>query len=306
MLFRLRRKLAKARFNAAAKDILKTLPIRPCDDGLVILSAVGNDDVLMYLVAVKSFHHFLRRGRMIVLVQDDCPQFNIDIIRHHVQPLRILRDSEVRLGECPQGGTWERLVSVVREAESQYVIQLDSDTVTVSEIPEIAKCVELNRSFMIGTWRNQDIISAAEARDMVKDVASTHVQMLAEKNLGKLTAFASLRYARGQSSLAGFSRGCSSFSLLEEFSRRMEDVLGAKKWREWGSESVASNFVIANSSDAIVLPFPKYATYMPPSNDGRESVVVHFEGTHRFKDGRYIASARDMISRIGANAPAGK
>lgn len=300
MLYRVKDKLKKAWFNSRCRDILRTPPIsRDCgDDNVIILSGVGNRDVLMYLVAIKSFYHFFNRGRIVLLVQDDCPASNLEVLTHHVNPLRILRDSEVELGKCPRGGTWERLVAIVNEVKDRYVIQLDSDTVTVGEVREVEEHVRSNASFMIGTWPSQEIEPVQQAYERVRTVQGTHVQTMAEKNFQRLPGYETLRYARGQSSFAGFAKSSCGLHALEQFSQQMEKVVGYSKWREWGSESVSSNFLVANSPAGSILPYPKFATYIPPKAGYTQSSFIHFEGTNRFRDGFYIDRARFMIDRI--------
>lgn len=296
MFFSLKRKASKAWFDIRCREILDTPPIPPRpDDPVVLLSGVGNDDVLMYLVAIKSFERYLGRGKVMLLVPDDCPAANLEVLKRHVNPFRIVRDSEVKLGRCLPGGTWERLVSIARETDRHYVIQVDSDTVTLADIPDVRACVESNTSFTISTWKNQTMDTAADATNRVKDHASQHVQMLAEQRLMALPNAEAIRYVRGQSSFSGFARGSASFDALEDLSVRMEQMLGAAKWREWGSESFASNYLIANAPTARLLPFPKYATFTPPKTDFADSSFLHFEGTHRFRDGYYIEQGRRMI-----------
>ena len=186
----------------------------------------------------------------------------------------------------------------MHEVKDRYVIQLDSDTVTVDEIREVEEHVRSNTSFMIGTWRNQELEPIQKACERVRNVQGTHVQMMAEKNFDRLPGYETLKYARGQSSFAGFAKGSCSMQTLEQFSEQMETLVGHSKWREWGSESVSSNFLVANSPAGSILPFPKYATYKPPKAGYQQSSLIHFEGTNRFKDGYYIERARFMIDRI--------
>ena len=298
MLYRFRNKFKKAWFNARCRHILETRPLPAADSDVVVLSAVGNQDVLMYLVAIKSFYHFFGRGRAMLLVQDDCPAANLAILQKHVRPLHILRDSDVELGKCPRGGTWERLITIAREAQERYVIQLDSDTLTVAPIEDVNACVAANQSFMIGTWARQQIDSMEVARARAKDSDSNHVQMLAEQRFDRLPGYAWLKYARGQSSFAGFAKRSCSFDALEQFSEQMQEIVGHAKWREWGSESLASNFLVANAPDATILPHPKYSTYTPPETDGTSASLIHFEGTNRFKNELYVQRARRMIDTL--------
>ena len=53
----------------------------------------------------------------------------------------------------------------------------------------------------------------------------------------------------------------------------MEAILGTS-WFEWGSEQVASNFVVANSPNPIVLPLPTYSCFGPSELGYRESILL--------------------------------
>jgi len=299
MLFRLRNTLRKRWFDFHCRKILSTPPIEPAGDDLVILSEVGNRDLIMYLVAVKSFYSYLRRGRIVLLLDDDCPTEQVDLLRHHLNPLEIRCVQKIRSKRCPVGGTWERLLSIAEKVSGNYVIQLDSDTVTTGPVPEIAAAVGANCSFMLSEWENQSIQPIEEAVAAARRSASEHVQMLAEQNFDKLGEFPQLKYARGQSSFAGFAKGSFSVERLEGFSMEMQRLLGEAKWRQWGSESLASNFMVANSPLATMLPYPKYASYYPERDvDFAASAFVHFEGTHRLKKGLYVKKSKQVIDRL--------
>ena len=51
----------------AVRSILDTPPIVPLDDGVVLFSMIGTAVLLPYLVAVKSLHAQLQRGRIMLL-----------------------------------------------------------------------------------------------------------------------------------------------------------------------------------------------------------------------------------------------
>ncbi len=299
MFFRLKTKANKWRFNRACRGILDTAPVGSQTDGPVILSEVSNSDVMMYLVAVKSLYRNLGAGRIVLLLDRDCPEENLRIFNSHVRPWKILWVEDQVSNKCPIGGTWERILTIAQFVEDDYVIQVDSDTVTSGATPEVLDCVRENSSFMIGTWNEQEIEPVHESAKRASGSTSQHVQMLGERHLTELENAETLKYARGQSSFAGFAKGSFSVTRLEQFSQRMQALLGEKKWSEWGSESFASNFFVANSTKSTVLPYPKYGTYYPEQNsDLRQSTFLHFEGTNRFKHGEYIARARAVIDRL--------
>ncbi len=122
-----------------------------------------------------------------------------------------------------------------------------------------------------------------------------HVQVVAEKNLDKLRNSNKLKYARGCAGFAGFAKGSFSRNEIEDFSEEMEQLVGPM-WKNWGSDQLASNFIIANSPRAAVLPYPKYASYYPESDtDYSESSFLHFIGKNRFENNLYIEKAQESI-----------
>lgn len=299
MFYRLKTKLRKRRFNAACRAILDTAPIGSPEGGPVILSEVSNHDLVMYLVAVKSLYAQLGQARIVLLLDRDCPEENLRLFQEHVRPWKILHVEDQVSDKCPLGGTWERILCIAKLVETDYVIQVDSDTVTRGPIPEVKECVETGTGFMIGTWQGQEIepVSASVERAMASQ--GQHVQILGEQRLGDLDGAEGLRYARGQSSFAGFPQGAFSQSRLESFSEQMGAMLGKEKWSEWGSESFASNYCVSNAERSIVLPWPKYASYNPTRDAGfGESAFLHFEGTHRFHQGTYVAWGRRVIDEL--------
>ncbi len=66
------------------------------------------------------------------------------------------------------------------------------------------------------------------------------------------------------------------------------------KWGQWGSEQVASNFAVANTAGAMVLPYPKYANF-DLDMDPQAACFLHFVGTNRFDRGVYAGETRAFI-----------
>ena len=77
----------------------------------------------------------------------------------------------------------------------------------------------------------------------------------------------------------------------------MEQFLGLDVWKQWGSEQVASNFLIANTDQAFMLPFKHYP-YWKPGISIASAKLVHFIGDNRFSEGEYIRQAKRIIRRI--------
>ena len=67
MLFRLRTTIKKKWFGIYCKNILSTPPLKIKEDGIVIVSMVSHSDLLMYLIAIKSFYNTLNRGKIVII-----------------------------------------------------------------------------------------------------------------------------------------------------------------------------------------------------------------------------------------------
>jgi hypothetical protein len=182
-------------------------------------------------------------------------------------------------------------------AKDHYCIMLDADTVSVADVPEVVDAISANRSFTLGTWKNQSVVSIEQVCASVASNPSKHVQVHSERNLGRLPNAQRLKYVRGCGGFAGFRSGNAFRTEIEYFSGAMDAILGRNKWAEWGSQQVASNYFVANSEDAIVLPFPKYASY-GPSVDPDDCAFIHFIGSYRFVGGTYACVAKHVIRSL--------
>lgn len=287
-------KFQKRLFNRLTDGIYRTPPLR-CDpsSSFVVLSQTYHADMNLYLVAAKSFARYLR-PRHFVVVDDGLTESDRELLQQHLGEARFVRTADVDVGSCPRGGTWERLATIASVCKDHYVVQLDSDTVTRAHPDEVQRCIEANLSFTLGTSQGQCLVAAEEASRFAAQHAGTHVQIVAERALKDLPDAASTRYVRGCSGFAGFSRGSIDMGALQRASTLIEPLVGADKWREWGSEQVASNFLIANSPRAMVLPLSEYVNWSP-RGDADAARFLHFIGDHRFKRWHYLGEARRVI-----------
>ena len=286
--------------------MLATAPITPTDDRVVIFSMIGHKVLLPYLVAVKSLHARLRTGRIAIL--DDGTLTADDravLARHLLRPeIRSLRD--VATGACPQGGCWERLLTLLDLTADDYVVQLDSDTVTLGDVPEVADAIAANRSFTMlgdalagerGVLSLEDFTAVYHPARGVDPFGDAHVQRAIEGNWDRLPDGEGKRYIRGCAGFAGFARGGPGREAAADFSRAAERVVGVAKWRSWGSEQVASNYLIANAADPVLLPYARYENYWNAA-PGPDVRFLHFVGTHRFATGEYRRRTLKAISRL--------
>ena len=288
----------------ASRGILDTPPIVPADDGVVLFSMIGTAVLLPYLVAVKSFHAALRRGRIAILDDGTLTAADREILALHCGNPHIVSIHDVVTAPCPRGGVWERLLTLLDLRADDYVIQLDSDTVTLGEVPEVAEAVAANRSFTLRGDPDSELLSFAELASRSDDDAflnnpAAHVQGAIECGLDRvsLPMLDSPRYVRGCAGFAGFARGGHGRGLAEAFSCEAERLLGAERWSRWGSEQVASNVIIANDPDPLLLPYDRYLNFWD-QGIAPDARFVHFIGSCRFSGRTYIDMTRAVIAAL--------
>jgi hypothetical protein len=299
MLYRFRQNLSRWRFERACRGIFSTTPLQVQPAPLTIVTMLAHTDVLMYLIAIKSLYRRLKEGRVLVLDDGSLLEQDYATLRQQIQGLEIRALNSQQMGQCPRGGCWERLVWIMELSKSSYVVQMDSDTITTGAINEVMDCYRANQSFTLGTKRGRRFVLLKEAHELIQEVVSEHIQIVSERTLHLLNDSDQKRYVRGGAAFAGFARGAFCREDLEAFAVNMGRLIG-RRWQQWGSEQVASNFMIANAPSARVLPFPKYASF-EASQDTRESEFLHFIGCNRFDKGVYISEAQRAIRKFRSN-----
>ena len=305
MFYRLKRYLATEWFNLGVRGVRQTPPV-VCDEAsrLVLVSQLCHRDIDMYLLALKSLTRFVAPKRVCILDDSSLTEADKDELRRHVRPVEIRSISSVENGPCPKGKCWERLLLISETVGSDYVVQLDSDTLTLKRPAEVLRHLADNRSFTLAGDDGEEIVPgkemAARMRPRVKG-DHDHVQMVAEAALDRVNGGEPLRYVRGSAGFAGFGKESFSRKRVEEMSTVMGETIGHAKWSEWGSEQVASNLVVANTAGAAVLPFRDYC-YHRPELDLEPRTFVHFMGTYRFRLGRYRRLGRRVVRELSGPA----
>lgn len=300
MFYKLKDKLGRRWFNYRSRAVLRSAPLILGDVASpAILSQLQHKDVLMYLTAIKSFAHQLAPSEVHVVDDGSLTEADRELLRRHVPGIRFHDLASCREPGLPRGGCWERLIAIARLSQTRYVIQLDADTLTLAHIDEVTSAARNGQSFSIGTWNGQEIESAIERANAAKRRISgdrPHIQLLAEANFDRLNEAPTLRYVRGCAGFSGFSRGEGKLELIHRLSSQLQTLIG-ERWLEWGSEQVMSNLVVANQSDAVVLPHPKYCDCGKIRPD--ETVFIHFIGSCRFVKKTYSNLARLVINTLG-------
>lgn len=295
-MFEHKRKLINTKiFNLCVRDSLKSVEIN-CNQlsSFILVSQICSRDLYMYLAAVKTFTDYLKPFRIIVL-GDRLSANDIKILRDKIQNIELIDINDVDTEDFPKGGTWERLLTIIDKTKEYYVIQLDSDTLSLKQMLEVKQCIEQNRSFTLGTTMGQTVIKFKEASKlMMEHQESQHVQVMAELAMEKFEDANQLKYIRGCSGFAGFAKESCNRQMLKEISQRMEILIGKHKWWEWGSEQVSSNIAVANSSNPMVLPIESY-NYFKPGISIENYKFLHLIGEYRFSGGIYWRLARKLL-----------
>ena len=298
MMARVQNRLRRYRFDRISRKVLETPPISIRNAPLHVVSMVRSTDLCMYLGAIKSLYRALGEGAVTAINDGSLTPPMTETLRTHIQGLTLVDIWDIDTGRCPRGGTWERLVLIMKYSQDAYVIQMDSDTLSRGPMEYVIRSYRENRSFGLGTSAGKEVAPARKISEWASAIPSTDVSILAERRLADLPGGEHLKYIRGSSGFAGFARGAFTLSALEDFSGHMRKMIGAK-WDEWGSEQVASNFTVANSPGATVLPFPAYSCYYPhlPVDYGKNE-FIHFIGTHRYHHGLYAAETTALLRAL--------
>jgi hypothetical protein len=299
MLYRLQRWVGLKRRHWLRR-VRATGPIRTAPDGPVIVSQIGSVFVDMYVLALKSMAHWSPPKRVVLLNDGTLTGGDRGVLRRIVPNIEIRAVGDVDVGRCPRGGTWERLLTCIDESVNDFVIQVDSDTVTPRKPEQVLSCIGGGVSFTMSghvtpmapadATRMMTLDETAEARrDEIVMGVRPHIQIAAETTMVSIPELDGTRYVRGCSGFAGFAPGAISRADVERYSTLMHSALG-QRWGEWGTEQVTNNYIIANAKRSLVLSWPEYVGIMPHLD---ESIArtIHFTGDDRFSWGVYERAA---------------
>lgn len=307
MLYRIRDALNRRALDRALQGVLDTPPaVMDAGASFALLSQIREKDLFMYLVAVKSFCSFLAPRQVYLLVDGGLSPMGRDILNANLPYITIQAHSDYRDARCPTGGTWERLIGLATHAADSYVIQLDADTVTLSQLPEVHDSIAAGTAFTLGSRQGQQMepcgIAAARAREWLSK-GDSHVQVLAESVLDKFVPPDGPThpvYVRGCSGFVGIPRYALSRDRVASWAQALAPLVGAR-WSEWGTEQFMSNLMIANMADRKVLPHPRYVTCPGPDEESH-AIFAHMAGFCRFADHRYARFAGRALATIQRRA----
>lgn len=300
MLARLRARLQKDALRAwhhySVSNVVRlAAPVTVGEEAYTVLSMISHSDIMPYLVAIKSFARYGSPRRVAVLCDDTVTAADRNILRLHIPHLELYAIAAFRRPEIPSGGCWERLLAVSELCKEQYVVQLDSDTVTTGEVGEVLNAVRRESGFLMGVEADQQIGSLVDLKQKTEGnaprLAALHVHDVAEFHLARLGLDPTLRYAVGWAAFSGFPQDDTMQHRMLDVVGRMRTAIG-RRFDDWGSEMVTSNFLVTNSNSCRILPHPKYCT---PSNGERAVTLWHFVGSIRYSDSRYTNVSRRAV-----------
>ncbi len=306
MIDRLIRKAREVAHLARSKAVLATPPVVSQADGVVVFSMIGTRVVAPYLVAAKSFLHALGRGRVVLLDDGSLTSMDKATLAAHLGDPDIRSIHDVETGDTPRGGCWERLMTLIDLSAQDYVIQLDSDTVTLGAVDEVRDAIAAGRSFTILGGADGEAHGRQTLTDFRRNVypegpgalpAGAHVQAQIEARMDRLPDADARTYIRACAAFTGFAPGSVSRADAQAFSRAAQAAVGVDIWRQWGSEQVASNYLVANTLDPVLLPYARYYHFW---NDGdrADPGLVHFPGTHRYTGSSYARATATALERL--------
>jgi len=297
MLYRAKRAVKRAKFNFVTKRVFSGPALKQKSDNVAVVTMICHGEVSMYLLAIRSFcYRFGTVPRIILMNDGSLTAGDVRKLTTHLPDAEVLRISDIATGVCPTGGCWERLLFISELVGNSYVVQLDCDTLTLADIPEIQECVRENRSFtLLGDSSHPLVEPMLEACERYGGSKEDGVQAVCERSFDQLEKAPELRYLRGNAGFTGFAKGSITRERVEWFSQLMRP-LAQGKWDNWGSEQLASNLLIANSDKPLPLPFPKYLSHWArPEVCYENSAFIHFIGPQRFAKGLYIRMARIVL-----------
>lgn len=299
---RVRRRWQHARFERVARGVLATPPLVSEAPIATIVSMVSHQDVAAYLCAIKSLRRFVP-ARVVVLDDGTLTAADSATLTAHLGDVQIRSFASVPTGRCQRGGCWERLCLIAELNADGYVIQMDSDTVTLHDPREVREAIAAGRAFTLsGDFPTSPILTLEATAAGAHADPSPHMQRVAERALPRIGTATRTHFVRGCAAFAGFPPGCTSLTEVEAIDLAMRAELG-DRWSEWGSEQVASNLVLANVPGMVVLPIPAYASYFPDGLAADAHVTatfLHFLGSHRYDRGAYQAAVGTLIHALRA------
>ncbi|WP_137681599.1 hypothetical protein [Aurantiacibacter suaedae] len=288
-----------ARHAEAIKGILDTPPITSHNDGLVLFAEIGNEELLSCLVAVKSLHAQLGKGRVALL--DDGTLIGSDraLLAHHCGDPEIIAPANKGERPLPEGPGWRALSTLLERRNSEYWLWLSNDSVTLGPVPEVERAVALNASVVLPG--RGALESARPLGDFCRlaypdgpttgNITARLESRLAAVNRGNW------RYFQGDMGLMGFAAGGPGLRYATASRADLEQLVGAEALSEDGAAQVAANLLLASESRTVILPREHYRHSGSEGCDKNAS-FLRFGGEDPHADGHYAEASQNAIEAL--------
>lgn len=305
MLYRIKNYINRKKFDSALADIKQYPAMKGEYEDYYLVSQICEKDITMFLMAYNSFVRYALPKKTFIIDDGSLSSNSILVLEDLIPNLIIKRIEEISIPPFPTNLCWERLILIQELIKESYVVQLDSDTLTIYYQDEVINNIKNNVSFTLGTDTEcgKKIMSLADFLPHVLNSDSKHIQVESEKNLREKLNNKNISYVRGCAGLAGYARNSFKLSDIEDFFKFQLDLMG-NDWNQWGCDQVTSNFIIANTKGATVLPNPTYTCYRADTY----SIPVkfyHFIGSFRFKNNTYTNYAKKILKDLVSHKECG-
>jgi len=304
MFYRLRKRLNNVRFKFRARGVYRTPPT-PCDPvaACTIHTMLGQSDLLMYLVAIKSFLRFLPLARVAAHSDGSLTPDDEALLREHVPGIRVVSTGEANerakkelnpfLTEWrARDASWRRVIDTELWCETPRRMIIDSDILTIRRPDAVLEWIAGGggtRPLMFGAT------DPLPAGPIPEGTGKRPIQNVFRERLAQFAAEAKGPPEFYQGGTSGYY-GCTREVSLAEIERLIRAGLASGvPMAEWGGEQCLVVYVLS-TSDPIRLDVRKYFNFAPEAMDRlNEVAVAHFYGTFRFYRGIYTRLAAEVV-----------
>lgn len=294
-------KLEHKIFDIQLREVLTLPPLKreKKEAELCVLSMLCKRDFIQYLLSIYSFVQFIQPTKIVIVNDGSLTEWQLNLLKTKIPDIEILIGTDYIDERLPTYTSWRRMLALESYVANYYVIQLDADIISQHNLNEVYDAYRQNRSFILGTEQGQ-LISADEAKSIALSrykPTDKHVQQLAENNMDIIKEIGFNKYYRGCAGFAGYAKGSFSKETLVDISSCMFKRIG-DTWRNWGSEQVCANILLANQKNSIQLPLENYDSVQ---RFNTKLKLIHFIGSIRFKDGLYAKLAHKTFKAMKQN-----
>ncbi len=307
MFYQLRKRVNIIRFRRYAQGIYETPPT-PCEPQArcTLHTMLGQADLLMYLVAIKSFLRFKPRVRVTVHSDGSLSAVDASTLRAHIPGIRVVsaQEADDRAKESlgpflaewrARDASWRRVLDTELWCETPRRMIMDADILTLHRPEQVLDWIQdeaVTRPLLFGAT------DAVPAGPIPPRTGQRHIQTIFREQLAELALQSGRAPEFYQGGTSGYY-GCGRELSLAEIERLIRAGLAAGvPMAEWGGEQCLVVYVLS-TSNPIRLDRDKYFNFAPENLDRiKDAAVVHFYGTFRYYRGHYRRLAAQVIREL--------